>query len=359
VSRPSPVLVVGTGRCGSTLVSAMMRAHPEVLSVSELFSFVTDLGSLIPRAFAAEPVSGAAFWQVVAACHPRGNQLLRHGLRMDEVIYPFERGRFRPDAGVPAVLMTTLPHLDDDPDARFDELATAMTARAPAPMAEHYRGLFEHLGRHYGRRTWVERSGGTLRIVHRLVDAFPEARFVHLVRDGRDTAISMSRHHGFRMALVGFQLLEMLGVDPWESGDRREAGDLADDLAALLPERFTAEAFTRYDISPSLCGHYWSGEIRRGLAVLAALPAERVITLRYEDLLADPHTSVTRLGEALGLGEVDPQWRRTAVAMVASGRSAWRSLPAPERRELEDACAPGFAALAEHGLRWPEAEGSG
>jgi hypothetical protein len=44
---------------------------------------------------------------------------------------------------------------------------------------------------------------------------------------------------------------------------------------------------------------------------------------------------------------------------VASGRSAWRSLPAAERRELEDACAPGFAALAEHGLRWSDAEGSG
>jgi len=353
VSDPRPVIVVGTGRCGSTLVSAMMRAHPEVLSVSELFSFATDLGSLIPRAFVAEPVSGADFWRVLAACHPRENLLLRHGLRMDEVIYPFERGRYRPETGVPAVLLATLPHLDDDPDALFDELAAVMGARQPAPMAEHYRGMFEHLVRRYGRRTWVERSGGTLRIVHRLIQAFPEARFVHLVRDGRDTAISMSRHHGFRMALVGFQLLEMLGVDPWESDDRSEAGDLADDLAALLPERFTAEAFTRYDIAPSLCGHYWSGEIRRGVEVLATLPADRVLTLRYEDLLADPHTSVTRLGEALGLGEVDPRWRQTAVAMVARGRSAWRSLPANERRELEHACAPGFAALAEQGLRWP------
>lgn len=356
MSDPSPVIVVGTGRCGSTLVSTMMRAHPEVLSVSELFSFVTDLGSLIPRAFVAQPVSGAEFWRVMAACHPRESLLLRHGLRMDEVIYPFERGRYRPETGVPAVLLTTLPHLDDDPDALFDELAAVVCARPPAPMAEHYRGMFEHLVQRYGRRTWVERSGGTLRIVHRLIEAFPTARFVHLVRDGRDTAISMSRHIGFRMALVGFQLLEMLGVDPWESDDRREAGDLADDLAALLPECFTAEAFTRYDISPSLCGHYWSGEIRRGVEVLAALPPERVTTLRYEDLLDDPHTHVARLGEALGLGEVDPQWHRAAVAMVARGRSAWRSLPDAERRELQHACAPGFAALAQHGLRWPDTE---
>jgi hypothetical protein len=354
VSAPNPVIVVGTGRCGSTLVSAMMRAHPEVLSLSELFSFVTDLGSLIPRAFAPEAVTGAEFWRVMATCYPRENLLLRHGLRMEEVTYPFGRGRHRPADGVPALLLTTLPHLDDDPDALFDELAAVMCARGPAPMAEHYRGMFTHLMRRYGRRTWVERSGGTLRIVQRLVTAFPEARFVHLVRDGRDTAISMSRHIGFRMALVGFQLLELLGVDPWESDDRGEADDLDDDLAALLPERFTAEAFNRYDISPSLCGHYWSGEIRRGLEVLGALPPGRVLTLRYEDLLTDPQTSVTRLGEALGLGALDPQWLQAAVGMVGRGRSAWRSLAPADRRELEHACAPGFAALAEQGLTWQD-----
>lgn len=352
MSGPSPVIVVGTGRCGSTLLSAMMRAHPEVLSLSELFSFVTDLGSLIPQAFVAEPVPGAEFWRVMATCYPRENLLLRHGLRMEEVTYPFDRGRHRPTDGVPALLLTTLPHLDDAPDALFDELAGVMCARPSAPMNEHYRCMFAYLMRRYGRRTWVERSGGTLRIVQRLVTAFPEARFVHLVRDGRDTAISMSHHIGFRMALVGFQLVELLGVDPWESDDRSEAEDLDDDLAALLPECFTAEAFTRYDISPSLCGHYWSGEIRRGLAVLRALPPERVLTLRYEDLLADPHRSVTRLGEALGLGAIDPRWLEASVAMVGRGRSAFRSLAPAVRRELEHACAPGFAALAEQGLRW-------
>jgi hypothetical protein len=29
--------VVGTGRCGSTMLSAMLREHPDVLSMSEFF----------------------------------------------------------------------------------------------------------------------------------------------------------------------------------------------------------------------------------------------------------------------------------------------------------------------------------
>ena len=43
--------VVGTGRCGSTLVSNMLNLHKEVLSLSEFFAFITDLGTLIPEAF--------------------------------------------------------------------------------------------------------------------------------------------------------------------------------------------------------------------------------------------------------------------------------------------------------------------
>lgn len=354
MSRPPPVFVVGTGRCGSTLVSTLMREHPEVLSISELFSFVTDLGSLIPRAFPTEPLSGREFWSVMADPSPRLNQLLRAGLRMGEIVYPFGRGRYRADGGVPTVSMTMLPHIDDDPDGLFDVLAAAMQARGVASAAEHYRGMFELLMRRYDRRTWVERSGGSLRIIRRLVDAFPDARFVHLVRDGRNTAISMSQHVGFRMALIGYALLEFLGVDPWESDDRSEIDDLTDDLAALLPENFTAEAFADYDISPSLCGHYWSGEIKRGLAVLREVPAERRMTLRYEDLLLRPRASLERLDAALGLGPVDRAWIDKSLRRIDRGRSSWQALAKAEQRELQDACAPGFAALAAEGIRWPD-----
>ena len=355
--RPPPVFVVGTGRCGSTLVSTLMREHPGVLSISELFSFVTDLGSLIPRAFPAEPMSGAEFWRVMADPCPRMNQLLREGLQMAEIVYPFGRGRYRREGGVPTISMTMLPHIDEDPDGLFDALAGTMQARGVAPVAEHYRSMFEYLMGRYDRQTWVERSGGSLRIIRRLVDAFPDARFVHLVRDGRNTAISMSRHIGFRMALIGYALLEFLGVDPWESDDRSEVGDLTDDLAALLPEHFTAEAFADYDISPSLCGHYWSGEIKRGLSVLQEVPPERRSTLRYEDLLRRPQASLEILSGALGLGEVDPAWIEAAVRHIGRGRSSWQALAGPEQRELQAACLPGFAALAAEGVTWADAPG--
>jgi hypothetical protein len=74
-----------------------------------------------------------------------------------------------------------------------------------------------------GRRSWVERSGGTLRIVARLRATFPEARFLHVVRDGLEDA------HQERSVLVGGDL-DLAGL---VGGFRRRlvggGGEVADD----------------------------------------------------------------------------------------------------------------------------------
>jgi NAD(P)-dependent dehydrogenase (short-subunit alcohol dehydrogenase family) len=74
------------------------------------------------------------------------------------------------------------------------------------------------------------------------------------------------------------RLAEILGVDPFASSDRRNAGDLPDELVPFLPESFDAEAFEAYDTPAPLCAHYWSGEIRAGLEELAELSADRALT---------------------------------------------------------------------------------
>lgn len=340
-----PVFVVGTGRCGSTLISRMVREHPEALSVSELFSFVSDLGMRIERALPTRPLTGFEFWAILAEPQPRQSILLRHGLQMAEVIYPWSQGRFTPGTGLPPILQGLVPHLDvEDPDALFDDIGRAMSVRPVAAIAEHYRAFFSFLMNRFDRRLWVERSGGSLRVVRRLIELFPEAKIVHVVRDGRDVALSMSRHIGFRMALVCGLQVDLLGVDPYESGDRSEEQDLDDDLAALLPENFSADAFRALDLDAALLGHYWSGEIVNGLDALGRLAPDRLLTLHYEKLLADPADSVKELGQFM-TGDVCPDWVETAAAMVEPQAPRWPSLPARSRAELELACAPGVEAL--------------
>lgn len=347
-----PVLILGTGRCGSTLLSEMIRDHPQALSVSELFSFLSDLGMRIEQVFPRELLTGRRFWELLAEPQPRQSILLRHGLQMPEVIYPWDRGRFTAEHGVPPILQGLLPHLDPvDPDTLFDEIGREMAARPEASIGEHYRAFFGHLQQRFAKDFWVERSGGSLRVAARLIDAFPEARVLHLVRDGRDTALSMSRHIGFRMALLCGLQAEMLGTDPYESDDRSEEEDLTDDLAAVLPERFTPGAFDDVDLSPAFCGHYWSGEVMNGLDTLGGLPADRLLTVRYEDLLTEPSGTIETIGRFLN-DRPCPRWVARATELVEHRPSRWTALPTAERHELELACRPGFEALADHGMHW-------
>lgn len=330
----TPTFIVGTGRCGSTMLSDVIRRHPDILSLSEFFTLVTDLGGRIEQTFPGGEVDARAVHAIVAGAHPKQTLMHRHGVAMSEVLATAEG---------PAIMQTTLPHLTSAPEALFDELTAFIAAQPSASIGRHYSGLFAWLAARFGKQRWVERSGGSLRIVRRLLDTFPDARFVHIVRDGRTTAMSMSKHFGFRMALVALQLTEILGCDPFESTDRRWLSDVPDELAPLLPEAFDADAFRAYDTPLPLCGHYWSGEIIEGVKTLGALPADRVLTLRYEDFLATPKTSIARLVGFIDPEPVDAAWVDVVAGLVRSARAT--EVPPAERAALEDACAPGFAAL--------------
>jgi sulfotransferase family protein len=118
-------------------------------------------------------------------------------------------------------------------------------------------------------------------------------------------------------------------------------------------KHFDAEVFRNYQIAPSVYGHYWSGEIERGLTELDTLDDGDLLTLHYEDVLADPAAEIRRLLAFMLGGEPDENWVQKAAATIRPGRSAWRTLPAAERDRLERACAPGFAALARHRERTP------
>lgn len=343
-----PIFVIGTGRCGSTMVSNMLRQHPEVLSLSEFFTFITDLWNRLPQAFPEGIVDTAQFWGILSTRYPRQNLMMRHGVAIDEVLYPHASplSRFNAETGVPAILQTTLPHLTSDCDALFDEAEQFVATLPPARIEDHYVQFFRWLQNRFQRRVWIERSGSSLRGITWLIQYFPQAKFIHMVREGQDCALSMSRHYGFRMALIATLLLGEMGCDPYEDADRSNCRDLPSELSCFLPEHFDAEAFRNYELSPSLYGHFWSGELKRCLPALAQLPEECVLTLAFEDFIADPERLVRELITFVHPTLLDEAWVRQAASLVRPTRSSWRTLPLVEQELLQGVCQPGFAALA-------------
>ena len=133
----------------------------------------------------------------------------------DRIIYPFDTPQARYSAhDIPSILCVALPHLTPDYERLFEELGPVVRGRPKATLPEQYLFMFEWLCKRLGRRVWVERSGGSLLFGRRLMGLFPQARVVHIHRDGRDTALSMSQHPAFKAGPALMRRLQRMGVDP-------------------------------------------------------------------------------------------------------------------------------------------------
>jgi putative sulfotransferase len=339
MSNPKePILVVGTGRCGSTALSDVIRTNPRWLSLSELFS------SLTPGAFPSGPLTGAEFASMLAQRRLDYKVLLANRLEPPEFLYAVDspRTRFSRETGVPALTMTTLPHLDEG-DELLDEICADVAGWSSAPIGAHYRRLFDSLCNRFGAERWIERSGGSLDYLSSLLDLFPDARFVHVYRDGTSCVLSMARHATFRMLILRMRLTMRFGLDPFDVDERPPAlteGSLGD----LLPERFDAQAFMGDRFPLWWFAGVWTSQIARGVTALASLPPERVLHMRFEDLLAEPLEQVARLASFVD-DEVDATWARRAAAHILVDRpraageldSTARSIVARGEKILRDA----------------------
>jgi hypothetical protein len=174
--------VVGTGRCGSTALSGIIRDHPDLLSLNELWTSLLEPDAALP----SEPMTGDAFWWLLSEPSEQFDRLIRSGVEMAEILYPkVPGGRYSADTtGIPKLCLLVLPHLTDDPDALLDELGRHVTGWPRRPAPAHYEALFGLLSDRFGKRAVVERSGYSLRWIPYLREVFPEARFVHLHRSG-------------------------------------------------------------------------------------------------------------------------------------------------------------------------------
>jgi putative sulfotransferase len=325
----------------------MLREHPAVLSISEFFAFVTDMMSRVSLAFPEGTIPASQFWEILSTHYPKQNLLIRQDLAIEEILYPYNASgaRFNAETGVPAIMQTTLPHLTDEHDVLFDEVQEFVLSQPPLLIAEHYLALFAWLRQRFKRQIWVERSGGSVHMIAQLIEQFPTAKFVHLVRDGRNCAISMSRHSGFRLILISAFLEMALGCDPYENSDRSDVAYVADELRPFLPEHFDAIAFRNYNLSPAFFGHGWSLELIAALKDLSQLPPDRLLTLRFEDLLATPEPLLRKLTTFIDPFLTDEAWIHRAASLVRPVRSSWQKLPAEEQALLEEGCQPGFQAL--------------
>jgi sulfotransferase family protein len=200
--------IVGCPRSGTTLLGRMVDAHPDIAVIHE-GRFVAD-------------------W------FERRRGLTPEGIVKPELVD--ELLAYRPFRGV-----------------RVDRAELERLASEPISYAKFVSAIFDLHGKAVGKRLVGDKTPHYVRSLDTLNELWPQARFVHLIRDGRDVYLSA-----------------------------RSWGKVADRGGSVA-------RFSSWDDDPVSTGAlWWEWQVRLGREAGERLGRELYHEVRYESLVADP-----------------------------------------------------------------------
>jgi len=205
----NPFFIVGAARSGTSLLSRIMNSHPHIAVPFESHIYHTFLPWLRHYGDLSRLENMACLLDDILA-----TEMLRH---------------WSPPADRAATLSAIRRH---DLHGLVD-------------------GLFSSWARAQGKQRWGEKTPSHVRHWRQILQGFPEARFLHVVRDGRDVSLS------------------------WIE-------------APFGPKNlfYAAQRWREYLA--------WVAELR------AAVPAGQLVDVHYAELLAEPERTLERICEFLG-----------------------------------------------------------
>jgi hypothetical protein len=273
LARPEVGFIVGAARSGTTLLYKALCLHPDVAFISNWVARFPGMPGLarLDRVARIFPSAARRVW------FADGSNAYVYGARR-----PLWRRAFpQPVEGEPVYRAAGVPAVPDE-----------------GALVGAERALRETLGavrRHSAGSLLIsKRIANNLRIPF-LARAFPEARFIEIVRDGRAVAYSLSR------------------VDWWPSSRVWWYGG--------TPQRWREEGRDPWEI----CARNWVEEVRAIRHALRDVPSQQRLQLRYEHLIERPIEVLGRAAAFLGL-EPNARWQRSVRALEYPDRTdEWRN----------------------------------
>ncbi|MGE0233016.1 MAG: sulfotransferase [Flavobacteriaceae bacterium] len=208
----------------------------------------------------------------------------------------------------------------------------ALPSQAATRAAPYIRRAFDRMRKTSDASVIIEKTcANSLRVP--FVDAvLPDARYIYLVRDGRDVALSAMRR--WTAGIEPAYLIAKLRYAPpgdvphyacrfianrWHqlrSGMRRQA---------LWGPRFPG--IGDYAASHELieiCARQWAECVSASDRAFAAMPPQKVFPMRYEDFIAAPAETLDRLGAWYG-EDIAGRVSRSAFAAIRHSGKGWRA----------------------------------
>ncbi len=280
-----PIFIVGCHRSGTTVLYETLAQHPELV-------YLTNASSFTPRT----PILSNRLFSMIKTGENQGvERFAKDGLKItydtpSEGIRIWEL--YAPDGG----------------DYCLDE-------HYSNPEMEHYLKVTiqKHLKYLNGSRFINKNPDNSVRIRY-LNKLFPDAYFVHILRDGRAVCNSLLK---FRQAAT-----EFFGAE-----HRHATGGVKVKAWAEI------ERYWRSDPLYS-AGLIWKEVIETLERDRTYIAPERYLEVRYEDFVGDPMTYLRRISEFCQLswnGPVESKFRSETTRLQLGERNeAWRKRLGPE-----------------------------
>jgi len=296
VSDVRYLFIIGTGRCGSTLVQELIAQHPDVGFISNVDMALAPFN---PKGRANRLLTRA----VTGALGRRDSAYLKHQrATLAEHVHfgPSEAYRLL-DAQLSPIVSEPFRDLTEDDVTPW--------------LADRFRAFFEERAAAQRTPAFMHKFTGWPR-ARFISEIMPEARFLHVLRDGRAVASSIVQRPWWK---------GRLGVPGWGFGD-------------LSPE--LSELWAKHDRSLiTLAGLEWRILMDAFDAAHERVGDDRWLELRYEDLVSDPRAHWPSILSLAGLAWDDRFEASFQAYPVATGRreAFRRDLTPRQVEQLEEA----------------------
>lgn len=299
MANDGPVFILGAPRSGTSLLYRVLSQHPHVTYLNQFVRKAPAMPELtalnrLPRR--------RTDWRDQTWFSDTGSAYV-YGQRRGWI----RRGFPQPVEGEPFFGRWGLP-----------EAVSSSAADAWSPDA--LRVGVGRVRKADGGRRFVSKRINHNRRVAALAKAFPDAQFVHLVRDGRAAARSLTR------------------VDWWSDCDVWSVGS--------TPSQWAKAGGDPWELAV----RHWAAEVSAVDDGLTGVPETSVLHVRYEELAADLPGQIARVAAFADLAS-ETEWTTRVAALGGRPPTSGSSVALTEA-QLETAEKWQAEVLARHGYAW-------
>jgi len=244
-----------------------------------------------------------------------------------------------------------MPFLSDDPHGLYDAMLAQVATHPRQSLRQHFLGLIEWLRVRKGRDFWIERTGASTNMFPSLRALFPDAKYLHIHRDGPECALSMRNFLDLSLK-VSYHF-----NPPTEE-------ELERTLDVNRPEESDPLVYRANHPAPvEQFGEFWSFSLEKFYAETRHLRPEQLHEVRYEDLVDRTEEVLAEIADYFEMPRDEDWIQRAAIRVKRPLGTRADKLPPDERRRLEAACRagqilvgrdPGFSPALTATLKWGE-----